>query len=505
MITTLWEFFVHPLGEPFFQKALLGGGMVGMVCGVIGTLVILRRMAFLGDALSHTMLAGVAGGYLVMKLAFGVEAHTPAMLVGSVIAAFLTVVMIGFVSRVSRIKEDSAIGIMYCGIFSAGVVLTSLFSNYIHIDLMHFIMGDVLGVSNADLWATALVTAIVLSTVLLFFRHFQIASFDPIMAASIGLPVALIGYALTTCVSMVVVTGVGMVGVILVIGLLITPAATAYLLTDRLERMMLLAGFFGVSSVVGGLYLAVAIDSAGGGAIVLFSTVQFLAALLFAPRYGMLADWLRRRSVVPQEHQEDILKQLYHGPAEGLARGALKRLLGTASRDTGRAIERLTAEGLADTPAGGKLRLTETGRDRAEQVVRAHRIWETYLEQTGVPTEDVHDKAERLEHLDDHASVEYLDHRLGHPLTDPHGSEIPRPRHMFVSTMAPGSHASIAAISSGVRKDTGLEKGERIQLTSRASDATEFTVTRADGQAIPLTHEQADEIRVHGEVPGGEQ
>jgi manganese/iron transport system permease protein/iron/zinc/copper transport system permease protein len=269
--------------------------------------------------------------------------------------------------------------------------------------------------------------------------------------------------------------------------------------------MMVLAGFFGVSSVVGGLYLAVAIDSAGGGAIVLFSTMQFLLALMFAPRYGMLADWLRRRRVVPQEHQEDILKQLYHGPSEGMARGALKRLIGAAAGDVVRAVERLTAEGLTDRPTGGKLRLTEMGRERAEQVVRAHRIWETYLEQTGVPAEDVHDKAERLEHLDDHASVEYLDHRLGHPLTDPHGSEIPRPRHMFVSTMAPGSHATIAALSSGVHGETGLNKGDRIQLTSRASDATEFTVTRTDGHAVPLSHEQADEIRVKNDAPAANE
>jgi manganese/iron transport system permease protein/iron/zinc/copper transport system permease protein len=500
MIPEWWTFFAHPLTEPFFQKALLGGGMVGLVCGVVGTLVILRRMAFLGDALSHTMLAGVAGGYLVMKLAFGVEAHTPAMLIGSVIAAIITVGMIGFVSRVSRIKEDSAIGIMYCGIFSAGVVLTSLFSNYIHIDLMHFIMGDVLGVSNTDLWATAIVAAIVLSVILLFFRHFQIASFDPIMAASIGLPVVLIDYALTTCVSMVVVTGVGMVGVILVIGLLITPAATAYLLTDRLERMMVLAAFFGVSSVVGGLYLAVGIDSAGGGAIILFSTFQFLTALVFAPRYGLLADWLRRRNMIPQEQLEDILKQLYHAPAAGLDRAALKRQLSSVASVTGRALERLTSDGHIEGPSG-MLRLTGPGRERAEQVVRAHRIWETYLEQTGVPMDDVHKLAEQLEHLDRRDSVEYLDHRLGHPLTDPHGSEIPRPRQMMVSTMAPGCHANVTALVNGAGRSTGLATSERIQLTDRADDAERFTITRADGSELVLTHAQADAVQVQNVEP----
>ncbi|MFM1921223.1 MAG: hypothetical protein RLZZ303_2857 [Candidatus Hydrogenedentota bacterium] len=486
-------FFLEPLGEPFFQKALLGGGIVGMICGVVGSLVILRRMAFLGDALSHTMLAGVAGGYLVMKLAFGVEAHALAMLIGSIIAAMLTVVLIGFVSRVSRIKEDSAIGIMYCGVFSAGVVLTSLFSGYIHIDLTHFVMGDVLGVGNADLWASALVAAGVLTVLLLFFRHFQITSFDPIMAASLGLPVLLIDYTLTACVSLVVVTGVGMVGVILVIGLLITPAATAYLLTDRLERMMALSGLFGFTSVVGGLYLAVGIDSTGGGAIVLFATLQFIAALIFAPRYGLLSGWLRRQRAVPQENLEDILKQLYHAPSGSMVRQTLRRMLGSQAGDMGRALNRLESEGLLAS-ARGPLHLTAEGRERAEQVVRAHRLWETYLEQTGTPMAEVHDKADQLEHLDDGDSVDYLDHRLGHPLRDPHGSEIPRPNRMFVSNMAPGEDAVIGQLLPGAPGVEGLVEGASIRLESRTPGAERFTVRLEDGSTMNLSHEEADAV-----------
>ncbi|MCP4451848.1 MAG: metal ABC transporter permease, partial [Planctomycetes bacterium] len=159
---TLVHLFVDPLRETFMQKAMLGGSVVAIVCGVVGCLIILRRMAFLGDALSHAMIAGVAGGYLFMKLLFGIEASAPAMLIGSLIAAVLTVALIGFVSRVSRIKEDAAIGIMYTGIFAGGVVLVSIFRHYIHIDLMHFIMGDVLGISDTDLWVSAITSALVL-------------------------------------------------------------------------------------------------------------------------------------------------------------------------------------------------------------------------------------------------------------------------------------------------------------------------------------------------------
>ncbi len=244
--------FLAPLQETYFQKALIGGSIVAIVSAVVGCLVVLRRMAFLGDALSHAMIAGVAGGYLVMKLLFGFEAHAPGMLLGSLLAAIFTVALIGFVSRVSRVKEDTAIGIMYTGIFALGVMAVSIFRHYIHIDLMHFIMGDVLGVADTDLWTSAFVAATVLSIIILFFRHFQITTFDPIMAASIGLPVLLIDYLLTTCVSLVVVSAVSMVGVILVVGLLITPAATAYLLSDALDRMMMLSALFGFTSVVGG-------------------------------------------------------------------------------------------------------------------------------------------------------------------------------------------------------------------------------------------------------------
>ncbi len=271
----LLQTFIAPFRDVFMQKALIGAAVVAVVCGVVGCLVILRRMAFLGDALSHAMLAGIGAGYLFMKLVFGLEAHAPAMLLGSLVAALLTVTLIGFVTRVSRLKDDAVIGIMYCGVFAAGVVLVTVYQQHIHIDLMHFIMGDVLGVSDSDLWLAAIVAAVVLSVVILFFRHFQLTSFDPVMAAAIGMPVVLIDYLLTACVSLVVVSAVSMVGVILVVGLLITPAATAYLLSDRLPRMMVLAAFFGVTSVYGGLCLCVWLNSAGGGRLYFSAPCSF--------------------------------------------------------------------------------------------------------------------------------------------------------------------------------------------------------------------------------------
>lgn len=418
----MYDLFIAPLTETYFQKALIGGSIVAIVAGVVGCLVVLKRMAFLGDALSHAMIAGVAGGYLVMKLLFGAEAHAPGMLLGSLIAAIATVALISFVSRISRVKEDTAIGIMYTGIFALGVVAVSIFRHYIHIDLMHFIMGDILGVADSDLWVSAFVAAVVLTLLIFFFRHFQLATFDPVMAASIGLPVLLIDYVLTTCVSLVVVSAVSMVGVILVVGLLITPAATAYLLSDRLDRMMWLAALFGVTSVVGGLYLCVWLDSAGGGAIMLFCTLQFLVVLAVAPKYGLLARWRRMRNLVPQQVIEDILTTiLRHGKTTPMA---IIRQYVESGKGIKKALQRMIQDDLITSSAGG-YDLTADGEKEANKVLRAHRLWEAYLDTIGTPEEQLHPTAHQLEHISDNNTVDYLDEKLGNPARDPHGSSIP--------------------------------------------------------------------------------
>jgi manganese/iron transport system permease protein/iron/zinc/copper transport system permease protein len=495
---TLFNLLIAPLQEAFFQKSLIGGSVVAVVSGVVGCLVVLRRMSFLGDALSHALIAGVAGGYLFMKLLFGIEAHAPAMLIGSLIAAVLTVVLIGFVSRVSRIKEDTAIGIMYTGVFAAGVVVVSIFRNYIHIDLMHFIMGDVLGVADADLWASTIISAAVLTVILLFFRYFQITSFDPVMAISIGMPVVLIDYVLTTCVSLVVVSAVSMVGVILVVGLLITPAATAYLLSDRLDRMMLLSAFFGVTSVIGGLYLCIWLDSAGGGAIMLFCTLQFLVVLVIAPRYGMLARLLQRRRMVPQQDLEDILAALYrHGP---LSQTDLNGKTATP-RKSPRSLNNLALQGFL-TLSSGMVELTERGRTEAQRIIRSHRLWETYLEHVGVPETEIHQRAEHLEHMHDNSAMEYLDDLLGHPEHDPHGRKIPEDeacnvhdRPVPLSYYHSGRSGIVAKLLAAAH-DLGLKDGERITMRERIDNGATWVIEKTDGSRMNLDHHQADAVLV---------
>ncbi len=491
--------FVAPFGETFFVKALIGGAMVAIVCGVVGCLVILRKMAFLGDALSHAMIAGVAGGYLFMKVLFDIEAHAPAMLIGSLIAAIVTVALIGFVSRISRVKEDTAIGIMYTGVFAAGVVFVSVFRNYIHIDLMHFIMGDVLGIADTDLWASAITSALVLSVILCFYRHFQLSSFDPVMAASIGMPVLLLDYLLTSCVSLVVVSAVSMVGVILVVGLLITPAATAYLLADRLDRMMMLAAVFGVTSVLGGLYLCVWADSSGGGAIMLFCTFQFLVVLAVAPKYGLMARWLRMRRMVPQQLTEDILAILIRRESAQADLDDLEKQIAGDGK-LRRAVANLNGQGLLSRQ-NSQVALTEAGKTEARRILRAHRLWETYLQHMGTPAEELHPRAHTLEHIHDPEAIGYLDDLLEHPLTNPHGHEIPADACIvpgstaLLSMLRPGNGGVVAELEPPA-KATGLTPGEKIVMTGRKDNGKRWVLRREDGQELVLGHEAADGVVV---------
>ncbi len=495
VLAFLHHAFIEPLQQGYFQKAMLGGCIVAIVSGVVGCLVVLRRMSFLGDALSHAMIAGVAGGYLFMKVLFGIEAHAPAMLVGSVIAAVITVALIGFVSRVSRVKEDAAIGIMYTGVFAAGVVLVSMFRNYIHIDIMHFIMGDVLGVADADLLASGIAAALVLTVIVLFFRYFQLSSFDPVMAASIGLPVLLIEYVFTTCVSLVVVSAVSMVGVILVVGLLITPAASAYLLSDRLGRMMGLSALFGVTSVIGGLYLCTWLDSAGGGAIMLFCTLQFLVVLIAAPRYGMLSRWLRLRRAIPQSLREDILGVVLKKETAALA--TILHELGDPAK-TRRGVLTLADEGYLSLEQD-MYSLTESGRKEADRIRRAHRIWEAYLQHVGTPAEQIHGRAHELEHVGGIATVSYLDDLLGHPDKDPHGQPIPQDPALMqpgadvaLSLLRDGQSGVVSSIGSAV-DGTALKAGDSVRIRKRDGQGR-WVVLDESGTEKSFDHKSADTV-----------
>ena len=484
--------------NPHLLKALLAGTLVSTVCGVMGCFIVLRRSSFLADAVAHSMLAGVVCGYLFMKRVFHAEAHAPAMLIGAVLAGFFTVAMVTTVSRFSRVKEDALIGIMYTGVFAFGGMLLSLFSQDVHIDLYHFVVGQLLGVSNTDLWMMAVV---VLSFVILSFRSLQLITFDRVMAASIGIPVLALDYMLTTCTSLVVVSGVHVVGVILVVGLLITPAGTAYLLCDRLTRMLPVAAFFGWTSFVFGYLISEKINVAPGSAVVVASAVQFLIVFLIAPRYGVTANWLRRRRAVPQQLVEDVLGCVLRSSDAVMPVGDVLSQVSGRDERVRKAIRWLQREEMA-VIREGNVTLTESGVIEGRRLLRAHRLWETYLQHLGMPEDQLHQQAHLLEHVHDEEAVDYLDDKLGHPLQDPHGSEIPED---FVH-LVPGAAVKAALLREGhcaevVQLDgdarlTKLQVGMTIETGPREEDGAIWTFQLPDGEVVRLDHTTADEVQV---------
>lgn len=263
------EFITAPLQYAFMVRGMVAAVLVGIVCAILGCFVILRGMAFLGDALSHAVLPGVAVGYLVSG------GSRSSVFWWAMLTALLSALGIGAVTRTSKIKEDTAIGIIFAGMFALGIALISTVRNYTA-DLTHFLFGDVLGVSSADLLRTAVFGALILLVVFLFYKEFLVLSFDPILGATLRLPTRLLEFLLIALVAMAIVVSLQTVGVALMVALLVTPAATASLLTRHLPRMMAISAAIAAFSGITGLYFSYYLNIASGSAIVLTCTVIFL-------------------------------------------------------------------------------------------------------------------------------------------------------------------------------------------------------------------------------------
>ncbi len=271
------EFLTKPLTYEFMQRGLLAAVMVGVLCAIMGSYVVLRGMAFLGDALAHAILPGVAIAYLL----------NGNLLIGALVAAVVVALLIGALSRQGTIKEDTAIGILFAAALSLGVLLISTIRTYA-VDLTHILFGNVLGVSTGDLLITVVLGAFVLGTIVVLYREFLVISFDPILAATLRLPAERLRTFMLILLSLTIVVSLQTVGVGLVSAMLVTPGAAAYLLTRRLSSMMIVAAIIGAVSSVVGLYLSFYLSVASGAAVVLVATSIFMLAFLFAPERGLI-------------------------------------------------------------------------------------------------------------------------------------------------------------------------------------------------------------------------
>jgi len=266
-----------PLQFEFGARALVAAALVGLVCAVVGSYMVLRGLSFMGDAISHAAFPGVVMAYLVGG----------SLYLGGAIAAVATALGIGWISRRAHLRSDTIIGVLFAGMFGLGVAIYSAIPNYVG-DLFGFLFGDVLGIGLADLIGLAVLGGIVLLVIWALWKEFLFATFDPLGAGASGLNVNVLDYVFLGLIALTIVVSIQAVGIILVVAMLTTPAATAQLLTARFGRLMAIAIAIGIGSGIAGIYVSFWLDVASGASIVLIQTAIFFIALGFGPRGGLL-------------------------------------------------------------------------------------------------------------------------------------------------------------------------------------------------------------------------
>lgn len=274
---------IEPLQYGFMQRSLIIAVLVGLVCAVVGSYLMVQRLALLGDAISHSVLPGLAVAFMVGANIF----------IGAFIAGVLSTLAIAWIRSRSPIKEDAAMGIVFSAFFALGITLITLIQKDNKIDLNHFLFGNILGVTADEVTNTAIIAAIVLTVVALLYKELLFYTFDPLGAQAAGLPVNLLNFGLMLLIALTIVASMKAVGVILVLALLITPGATAYLLVKRLNQVMLLGAGIGILSSITGMYLSYFYNLPSGPAIVLVVSSFFILALLFSPSHGVLTQFHR--------------------------------------------------------------------------------------------------------------------------------------------------------------------------------------------------------------------
>jgi manganese transport system permease protein len=276
MITLLWHWLVEPLQYGFMVKALIISALVGIICSVLSCYMTLKGWALMGDAISHAVLPGVILAYVF---------NLPLAL-GAFIFGLGSVIIIGFIKDQTRIKEDTVMGVVFSGFFAFGLVLISKIPT--NVDLMHILFGNVLGISAQDILQTLIIGTIALTVILLLRKDLLLFCFDANHARSIGINTTVLYYVLLILLALTIVAAQQTVGIILVIAMLVTPGATGYLLSDRFDQMTLIAVVSGLSSSIFGTYFSYHFDASTGGCIVVFQTILFVLAMIFAPKHGLL-------------------------------------------------------------------------------------------------------------------------------------------------------------------------------------------------------------------------
>src|SRR5690625_3177385 len=282
---------------------ILTASLVGLSCGIIGVFLILRKQAMMADAISHTVLLGIVLAYLVTK-----EVSGPSMLIGGILAGLLTAFLVQWLHSL-EVQHDASMGIVFTTLFAIGVILIATSTGNAHLDIQHALMGEItfipfnmmtvpiIGEIPKATMLLLVVFVVVLFFIIAFYKEWKITSFDPALAASLGIPVLFLHYLFMSLVSVTTVASFDAVGAIMVVAMLITPAASAYLWTDRLSVMLVLSSLFGVLSAVLGYYIAAWIDTSISGSMAFATGIIFIVSFLFSPKHGMISKYIRPSEV----------------------------------------------------------------------------------------------------------------------------------------------------------------------------------------------------------------
>jgi ABC-type Mn2+/Zn2+ transport system permease subunit/Mn-dependent DtxR family transcriptional regulator len=422
---------VRDLAAPLWTMAV--GIVCNASCAILGCYLVLRRMSLLGDAISHAVLPGIALGYLFSGSVAGVP-----ILLGAMALGVLTSVLTQGISSLGRVSEDTSLGVVFTSLFALGVIMIQAVARNVDLDADCVLYG-LIDYAGADFttflgWTISrpllmLVPAllITMALVVVFWKELKIVAFDPALAAAMGFRVATIHYLLMAMVAGVTVASFESVGSILVVAMLVVPAATAALLTDRLAWMMAWALAVGTTSAVFGYLICVPLATSVAGAMAVVAGLQFAAAVFFAPRGGLVSRWLRNKGLAIRIAAEDVLAALYRAEEKGKTSAGREPSGISASLFTRQAATwNLVRRGWVTRTPTGQLALTRLGRNAARNLVRAHRLWETYLDtHFDLPRDHLHDAAERMEHYLGTELTDELAAELADRAVDPHGKEIP--------------------------------------------------------------------------------
>ena len=421
--------------EPAY-RVMLVAAITSVSCALVGCYLVLRRMSLMGDALSHAVLPG-----LVLAFIFSGTLDIAPLLLGAIAIGVLTTFLTQTLHEYGRVSTDASMGVVFTSLFALGVVLIKRYVYGVHFDAACVYEGSLLQAAldpetvRIGPWelprllaTVCIVAAINLAVILMLWKELKLSSFDPILATSMGFSAVALHYLLMAMVAVTAVASFEVVGSILVIAMIIVPGATAHLLTDRLDRMVIIACGLGVCAAIIGYRLAEYFDVEPAGSMTVVAGGLFLAAVLASPRYGLVSRLIINARTSLRILREDLLAMLYrveeHGQGQMLTRTAAAAAVGGGWMAR-TALAKLIRSGDIDVTQG-QLLLTERGRKSAQQLVRTHRLWEAYLVQhLGLPADHVHEPAHRIEHFVTDELRHELEESLDESERDPHGRDIP--------------------------------------------------------------------------------